>query len=71
MISEIVMWHDIECGGYAEDFALWRELAAEAGGPVLDIGAGTGRVSIDLARANALTASSRRSASRSAKPRLP
>jgi SAM-dependent methyltransferase len=29
---------------------LWRELAERAAGPVLDIGAGTGRVAIDLAR---------------------
>jgi SAM-dependent methyltransferase len=44
-----VLWHDIECGGYDEDLPLWRALAAEAGGPVLDVGAGTGRVSLDLA----------------------
>jgi SAM-dependent methyltransferase len=43
------LWHDLECGGYAEDLALWRALADEAGGPVLDVGAGTGRVSLDLA----------------------
>jgi SAM-dependent methyltransferase len=46
-----VIWHDLECGAYAEDLRLWRELAAEHGDPVLDIGAGTGRVSLDLARA--------------------
>jgi SAM-dependent methyltransferase len=46
-----VLWHDIECGRYAQDLPLWRELAAQAGGPVLDLGAGTGRVSLDLARA--------------------
>jgi SAM-dependent methyltransferase len=47
-----VLWHDIECGSYAEDLPLWRELAAtEAKGtPVLDVGAGTGRVALDLAR---------------------
>jgi SAM-dependent methyltransferase len=44
-----VIWHDVECGGYAEDLALWRELAAAADGPVLDVGAGTGRVALDLA----------------------
>lgn len=47
----LALWHDIECGTYAEDLPLWRELAAEAGGAVLDVGAGTGRVSLDLARA--------------------
>jgi SAM-dependent methyltransferase len=43
------VWHDLECGGYAEDLKLWRSLAERAGGPVLDIGAGTGRVTLDLA----------------------
>ena len=45
------LWHDLECGGYAEDLPLWRELAARAGGAVLDVGAGTGRVTLALARA--------------------
>jgi SAM-dependent methyltransferase len=44
-----VLWHDLECSGYDEDLPLWRALAAETGGPVLDVGAGTGRVSLDLA----------------------
>jgi SAM-dependent methyltransferase len=47
--SANVMWHDVECGTYTEDLALWRRLAREAGGPVLDVGAGTGRVALDLA----------------------
>ena len=46
-----VIWHDLECGAYAEDLPLWRALAAEHGDPVLDVGAGTGRVTLDLARA--------------------
>lgn len=46
---DLVRWHDLECGGYDEDLPLWRELALAAGGPVLDIGAGTGRVALDLA----------------------
>lgn len=46
-----VLWHDLECGRYGADLPLWRELAAETGGPILDVGAGTGRVSLDLARA--------------------
>jgi SAM-dependent methyltransferase len=45
----VVVWHDVECGGYLEDVALWRELAAAADGPVLDVGAGTGRIALDLA----------------------
>jgi SAM-dependent methyltransferase len=43
------LWHDLECGAYGEDLPLWRALAAETGGPVLDVGAGTGRVTLDLA----------------------
>jgi SAM-dependent methyltransferase len=45
-----VLWHDLECGAYSADLPLWRELAALTGGPVLDVGAGTGRVALDLAR---------------------
>jgi SAM-dependent methyltransferase len=45
-----VIWHDLECGGYAADLPLWRELADRHGDPVLDVGAGTGRVALDLAR---------------------
>jgi SAM-dependent methyltransferase len=44
------LWHDLECGEYEEDLPLWRSLAARSGGPVLDVGAGTGRVTLDLAR---------------------
>jgi SAM-dependent methyltransferase len=45
----ISAWHDVECASYAADLPVWRELAAERGGPVLDLGAGTGRVALDLA----------------------
>ena len=45
-----VIWHDLECGSYHEDMDCWRELADEHGDPVLDVGAGTGRIAIDLAR---------------------
>ena len=45
-----VIWHDVECARYDADFALWRELAAAYPGPILDVGAGTGRVTLDLAR---------------------
>jgi SAM-dependent methyltransferase len=45
-----VIWHDLECGSYAEDLQLWRSLAVEYGDPILDVGAGTGRVALELAR---------------------
>jgi SAM-dependent methyltransferase len=45
-----VIWHDLECGGYVADLRLWRTLAEEHGSPILDVGAGTGRVALDLAR---------------------
>lgn len=53
--SEEVIWHDLECGGYRADLPLWRELAGQAdptpgSEQILDVGAGTGRVALDLAR---------------------
>jgi SAM-dependent methyltransferase len=47
--ADAVVWHDVECGAYAADLPLWRELARHARGPVLDLGAGAGRVALDLA----------------------
>lgn len=44
-----VVWHDVECAAYDADLALWRAIADETGGPVLDLGCGTGRVALDLA----------------------
>ena len=52
-----LVWHDLECGGYEADLALWRELAGAQPQRVLEVGAGAGRVSLDLARAgHAVTA---------------
>ena len=47
------VWHDLECGAYDADLPLWRGLADQQGDPVLDVGAGTGRTSLDLARRGA------------------
>jgi SAM-dependent methyltransferase len=61
-----VVWHDLECGSYTADLALWLDFADAAAGAedgraghglVLDVGAGSGRVALALARAgHAVTA---------------
>jgi SAM-dependent methyltransferase len=43
------IWHEVECGSYAADLALWSVLASEAAGAVLELGCGTGRVALRLA----------------------
>jgi SAM-dependent methyltransferase len=53
--SARVVWHDLECGSYAADLPLWRELAERASvdaghARILDVGTGSGRVALDLAR---------------------
>ena len=44
------IWHDVECGSYAADLPLWEELSERCGSPVLELGCGTGRVALHLAR---------------------
>jgi SAM-dependent methyltransferase len=52
-----VVWHQLECGSYRADLPLWRELAGLSSDPILDVGAGAGRVTLALARAgHAVTA---------------
>jgi SAM-dependent methyltransferase len=45
------LWLEVECGSYTTDLPYWLDAAARCGGPVVDIGAGVGRVSIPLAQA--------------------
>lgn len=47
--SEAAVWQDVEFGSYTADLPLWRELAAEGGGKVVELGAGSGRVGRALA----------------------
>ncbi len=48
--STAAIWHDVECGTYAADLPLWEELAERCEGTVLELGCGTGRVALHLAR---------------------
>jgi len=55
-LSHEVIWHELECGAYRADLPLWRELAedarlADSAATTIDIGAGSGRVALELARA--------------------
>lgn len=49
-VSTEAIWHDVECGSYEADLPLWEELARRAQGPVVELGCGTGRVALHLAR---------------------
>jgi SAM-dependent methyltransferase len=50
--AEEAIWHELECGGYRADLSLWLALAKPYGrARVLDLGAGSGRVALTLARA--------------------
>jgi SAM-dependent methyltransferase len=48
--SEAAIWHDVECGAYAADLPVWEELADRCGDPIVELGAGTGRLALHLAR---------------------
>jgi SAM-dependent methyltransferase len=45
-----VVWHDLECGAYTRDLPVWERLAGQSADPVLELGCGTGRVALHLAR---------------------
>jgi SAM-dependent methyltransferase len=48
--SARVIWHDVECGAFEADLPLWDELAEGSDGAVLELGCGSGRVALHLAR---------------------
>ncbi len=50
-VNEAAIWQDVEFGSYAADLPVWEQLAREAGGTVVELGAGSGRVALHLARA--------------------
>jgi SAM-dependent methyltransferase len=47
--SEAAIWQGVEFGSYAADLPLWAELADAADDPILELGAGAGRVAQHLA----------------------
>jgi SAM-dependent methyltransferase len=49
-MSSKVVWQDVECGAYAADLKAWERLASGASDPILELGCGTGRVCLHLAR---------------------
>lgn len=50
-LYEDAAFYDLLHDGYRDDLAFYRGLATDFGGPVLELGAGTGRVTIALAHA--------------------
>jgi SAM-dependent methyltransferase len=47
--NEQTIWQEVEFGSYDADLPLWLELARSADEPVLELGAGAGRVALHLA----------------------
>ncbi len=48
--STLAHYYDLENAGFTEDLDFWLELAEEHGDPILELGCGTGRVLLHLAR---------------------
>lgn len=44
-----LIWHEVECGSYSADLALWEELAGQTDKPIMELGCGAGRVTMHLA----------------------
>lgn len=49
-MNSAAAWHEVECGGYGADLTVWERLADDAEGTVLELGCGSGRVALHLAR---------------------
>ena len=47
--SDSAIWQSVEFGSYTADLSLWEGLAERASGPVVELGAGAGRVATRLA----------------------
>jgi precorrin-6B methylase 2 len=56
-MNEPAIWQQVEFGSYEADLPLWSELAEAADGPVLELGAGAGRVCVQIAAGFAKEAS--------------
>lgn len=48
--AALVRYYDAETAGYSDDILVYAMLAERFGGPLLDVGCGTGRVAFALAR---------------------
>jgi len=48
--AALARYYDLENADFTEDLDYWLELADEAGDPILELGCGTGRVLLNLAR---------------------
>jgi SAM-dependent methyltransferase len=50
MYSVLARYYDLENADFTEDLDYWLDLAEEHGDPILELGCGTGRVLLNLAR---------------------